>query len=404
MTLRWPLVVAGVVLLALLVGNVVATHNVLTEPHPGHNDFLTVWEAARSALRDGLDPYSAATTLNIQQRIYGRPAEPDEFPNYYAYPYYTLFLVSPLVYSPYPWASAIAMVALEVCLIAALVLLLDLYGWRPRPWLLALLLLWVLTFYYAARGLLLGQVSHAIYLLHVLALWALARRYDALVGAALALSTMKPQMGFLLVPLLLLWALRVGRWRLIGVFAGVFGALMLASFTLEPGWMGGWLDQVDSYTGYTRTGSPVWVVMQYYLGLGDVGEWALNALLWLWLAWVWYGVLLRDQAERLDWAVMLTLTITHLSALRTATPHFVVFTVPLVFYLRRLDVQRRKGWIVGALALLLIVPWAHFLLTVDDGFEHPSLYLLVPYGALLLLWLTRRWWWAAPPVLNRVSS
>ena len=118
---------------------------------------------------------------------------------YFAYPFYTVFVLLPLVFTGYAWASAIWMVALEACLVTATVLLLDLYGWRPRPGLLGVLLLWTLSNYYAARGLLLGQPGLLVYGLHVLALWAFARRRCAGRGCAGTLDDQAAQMGFLLI-------------------------------------------------------------------------------------------------------------------------------------------------------------------------------------------------------------
>jgi hypothetical protein len=385
------------VLLALLAGNVIATHNALTEPHPGHNDFMSRWEGARSYWQDGLNPYGKQASLNIQQRIFGRAAREGEDPGFFAYPFYTVFLVWPLVYVSYAWASAIWMVALEACLIAALVLLLDLFRWRPSPWLLALLLIWTLLNYFAARGLILGQPGHVVYFMQVATLWALAKGRDRLAGVALALSTIKPQMGFLLVPFLLLWAWRARRWRFIGAFAAIWGGLMIASFALLPSWLSDWIDQLRRYPSYTAFGSPVWIVTRKYLGLGAAGEWAANLILWAVMLWAWYGALFLRQAERVDWAIMLTLTITHLSAARTATPHFVVFTIPLVFYFRALSRETQRGalWVALILLALLVWPWAQFLLTIEGDFEHSSLYLPLPFGMLILLWATRRYWWDA---------
>ncbi|MEW6580585.1 MAG: glycosyltransferase family 87 protein [Chloroflexota bacterium] len=398
---RWG--VWGVVALLglLLAGNIVATHDVLTGPYPGHNDFMSRWEGARSYWRDGLNPYGDAASANIQQRIYGRMPADDEDPGYFAYPFYTVFVLLPLVFTDYAWASAIWMVILEACLVAATVLLLDLYGWRPRLGLLGVLLLWTLSNYYAARGLLLGQPGLLVYGLHVLALWAFARRRDALAGAALALSTIKPQMGFLLIPFLLLVGLSLRRWRFLATFAGAGGVLVGLSFALVPTWLGDWLAQIEQYPSYTALGAPVWIVTRHYLGLGAPAEWAANAALWALLAWAWAMVLWRGRSERLDWAVMLTLTITHLSAVRTATPHFVVFTIPLLFYLRGLTRrQRNRARRAAAILLaLLVIPWVHFVITVEGEFEHPTLYLPVPFGMLLLLWLTRRQWWGAVSVL-----
>ncbi|MBN2304970.1 MAG: DUF2029 domain-containing protein [Anaerolineae bacterium] len=400
---RVQIVIVALILGALLVGNVIATHNVLTEPHPGHNDFMSRWEGVRSYWRDGLSPYGDEASLNIQERIYGRAAQGDEDPGFFAYPFYVVLLLFPLAAMSYAWASAIWMVLLEVCLIGALILLLDLFRWRVKPWLLAILLLWTLTYYYAARGLLLGQPGLLVYFLEVLTLWALAKDRDRLAGAALAVSTLKPQMGFLIVPFLLIWAWRGKRWPFIGTFAAVWGGLMLASFVAQPSWLGDWIDQLRRYPSYTDFGAPVWIVMQHILGLGTIGEWVINLALYALMLWGWYAVLIRGRAERFDWVVILTLTITHLSALRTATPHYVIFTVPLVFYFRELSrlVRAANLWITVIVVVLLIVPWVHFVLTVEGDFEHPTVYLLLPFGMLLLLWITRRWWWDSPPVINQ---
>ncbi len=398
------LAVVGV-LAALLVGNVIVTHNILTGPHPGHNDFLSRWEGARSYWRDGLNPYSAEASLNIQTRIYGRAASDDEDPGLFAYPFYTVFLMWPLTTISYAWASAIWMVLLEVCLIAAVLLLMDLFDWHPRPGLLALLLFWSLANYFAMRGLILGQPGLVVYLLQVIVLWALAKQHDALAGTALALSTLKPQMVFLFVPLLLLWAWRVRRWQFMGAFVSAWAALMLVSFVLQPSWLPDWIDQVRFYPSYTRIGSPVWVVTRFYLGLGAVGEWIGNLALWALMGWAWVMVLVQQRMERLAWVIMITLTTTHLSALRTATPHYVIFTIPLVFYFMTVTQRWRAGtiWVALFLVVLLVEPWAQFLLTVEGRFEHPSMYVPLAFGMLVLLWATRRVWWASGS-LGRLGS
>lgn len=399
---RIQLLFGVAVLLTILVVNVIVTHDGLTEPYPGHNDFMTVWEAGRSFWRDGLDPYGEETTLNIQTRIYGRVAEGDEFPNSYAYPMYSLLLVLPLVFTDFAWASAIFMVVSEVCFIIALILILDLFRWKPPSWLMALLLLWSLFQYFAVRGLILGQLSNVVYLMLVVALWALARGNDYLAGIALAFSTMKPQMGFLLVPFLLLWGLRTRRVRFVLTSAGCWIGMMLMSFLLQPNWLHGWIGQLRVYPQYTEIGAPTSIVMQDWLGLGTVGEWIVNLALWGLMFWAWYNVLSARHVERLDWTIMLTLTITHLTALRTATPHFVIFTIPFAFYLREIGWRtQRNGWIVMILLTTLVVFWAQFLLTVDQSFEHASMYVIVPFGMLIALWTTRDHWWISQPVFDR---
>ena len=305
------------------------------------------------------------------------------------------------------------MVLLIILLVGSVFLILDVFRWRPRPLLLAVIILWMLTNYFSVRALMLGQVGVVVYFFEVLALWALAHRRDGLAGVALALSTLKPQMGYLLIPFLLLWAFRARRWPVIVGFGAALALLMGASFLLQPSWLVDWLDQMRLYPQYTAraypdTGSPVWIVVQHYLGLGEGAVRVVDVLFYGLLAWAWYDVLLRGRSERADWALMLTLVITHLVALRTATTHFVVFYIPLIFYLRELARGiHGRAWLVGGVLLaLFILPWAQFLITVQgrDTLEHPSLFLPPTFGLLALLWLTRRRWWAEPAVILDAPS
>ena len=407
MKTRLSLSIAAAIIM-LLILNSVATYSLLTSRWPGHNDFMSRWEGARSYWQDGLNPYNAQASLQIQEAIYGRAALPSEDPGYFAYPFYTVFPLWPLVQVSYGWASAMWMVLLEAGLILALVLLLNHIQWRPAPLILGALILGSLLAYYPARGLLLGQPGLAVYVLEIVCLWALGQKRYGLAGAALALSTIKPQMGYLIVPFLLLWGLVTQHWRFVGFFTLTFGLLMGLSFLLMPSWFGDWLGQLSLYTGYTELGSPVWIVSHYpWLGIiPETGKWGIlggfggviEAILTIglygFLLWSWFTAIIQKKHERFLWVVALTLTITHLVAPRTATPHYVVFTLPLIVWLK--DIAR-KSTIFPLLIILLVIvlPWMHFMLTVTNKFEHPAVYVPVPFLTLALLWVTRRRWWGA---------
>lgn len=403
--------IAIAVLLIVLVANVFATYSIFTKPFPGRNDFFSRWEGARSFWVDGVSPYSDEASLNIQMGIYGRPVIENEDPGLFVYPFYTVIVVAPTVFVDYAVADAIWMVVLEVSLIASMMLLLNLYSWKPPTWLLVGLILWSIMDYFAGRGLFLGNPSHVVYFLEMLAIWALYRQHDSLAGVALAISTLKPQMGYIIIPFLLLWAFRNGRLRFVMSFFAMFVALMLASFILQPDWFGDWVEQVRQYPEYTSaaypdTGSPVWIVTQYYLGLGTIGEWIVNLLFIAPMLWAWYGVLVERRYERFLWALALSLVVTHLIAIRTATPHFAVFNLIFIFYLNRLRI-RFGNWAAGLAALALFVfSWAQFLITVQGRgtLEHPTLFLPLPIGLFIVLWLTRRMWWQDAPRFDLESS
>lgn len=404
---------------ALFIGMVILTHTVLTSQFPGHNDFLSRWEPARGFWLEGINPYSDQATENIQQVIYGRAALPGEDEGLFVYPFYTVFYVWPLVYLPYSWAAAIIMVVMEAALIAALLLLLSIVHWRAAPGVLVGMLLWTLFFYPAMRGLVLGQLGLLVYALEILALWALYKGQDRLAGAALALSTFKPQMGYLIVPFLLLWALRERRGRFLAGFAAVFGLLIAASFVLLPTWVADWFHQVQQYPDYTDVGSPVWVLANLtalepgevggrWIVTNDIGqviEPILTVGLYALLAWAWFIVLVQRRQERWLWTVTLTFIITHIVAPRTATPHFILFVLPLVFLSQHIrQTNRHAGAILLVLWLaLLIVPWAQFFATVNGDFEHPTLFLPLPLFFFGWVIATYRVWWAKSPTLPQPS-
>ncbi|MFN8421022.1 MAG: glycosyltransferase family 87 protein [Anaerolineae bacterium] len=251
-----------------------------------------------------------------------------------------------------------------------------------------------------ARGLFLGQPGTITVCLHLIALWAIWKKQDILAGVLLALSIYKPQIGFLIIPFLLLWALRVYRWRIVISFGVTAGALILLSFLFVPSWLGDWLQQAAQYTGYTRIGSPVWVVTHVYLPfLGDAGELLIGALLVLFMLWAWWRVIGRNEQALFAWTAALTLAVTHLIAVRTATPHFVAYLPVLVLTMRQIArTDRRTGSLRAAAVMVALSAalWVLFLTTLEGRFEHPANYLPLPFGSLILLSLLRRDWWRLP--------
>jgi len=392
--IKW--IIGIIVFVVVFIGAVILHHSTFTSRVAGMNDFMSRWEGARSYFVDGISPYSEQASLNIQQRIYGRASTPEEDPGYFVYPFYTTFLVAPTVFSDYAWASAIWMVTLEVCLIMSMILLLNLYAYQPTPLVLAFIMLYALIEYPAGRGLFLGQPSHLVYVLQIFTIWAIFRKNDLLAGIALAFSTIKPQMSYMLVPLLLLWALRYGRYYVAGGFLGMFALLMSASFILQPNWFGDWLNQMLLYPQYTSiaypdTGSPVWIITQEWLGLGDIAEFSISAIFIAVMLWGWWMIIMQKQSDKLLWVIALTLVVTHLVALRTATPHFVIFNVVWLFYIRKF----KSAGVFLALGVQFIGMWLLFFITVQgrDTLEHPIMFIPTTFLAFALLIITREQWW-----------
>ena len=274
-------------------------------------------------------------------------------------------------------------------LIGGVVLCLRLVEWRMPPWLLGVMLLWTVVFYNSARTIILGQFAALIFLWLAGSLWALQRERDVLAGVLLALTTIKPQMSFLLIPLLLLWGMGQRRWRFVGGFSAAMVGLLGLSFVLLPGWLAGFLTQVTAYPGYTITGSPIWVLTGFYFPqLGRPVELGLSALAlgYLLVEW-WRGW--RETAVTDEFLLLtgLTLLVTNLIVVRTATTNYVVLYILVIWGLKQVSDHWPAGkWLVAAFFLLSTVgTWLLFLATIVGDQEHPINYLPLPFLLLAML-------------------
>ena len=341
-------------------------------------------------------------TLAIQQGIYGRAAKPDEDPGPFVYPFYTVFLLFPLVWLPYVWAQAIWLVILQFSLVASVFLYLSTLNWRLPPWLMALTGLWAVIFYHGGRTILLGQLAGLIFLWTAGVLYALKQERYVVAGMLLALTTIKPQMSVFFIPALVLWAIGQRRWRFLIAAAATMVLLMGASFALLPGWLPQFVGQIGRYPSYTAIGSPIWIIIHHYLPhtgfhLGQATatllEIGLSGLLVLYLVFQWRHLPQARVASGLfHWLIGMTLIITNLVVLRTATTNYVALYIPLLFCLKAAADRWSKGnWLLVTFYLLSTVAgWALFTITVEGRLEHAIMYLPLPVALVIIFVSARR--------------
>lgn len=398
--LSLPSLILGIVLGLAFLGAVFMTiYNNLTS---GSTDFYPTWKAAELFFKEGISPYDERIGVESQDLIYGRPAQAGEDLFLYFYPFYVIFYFAPLVLVSYQLAAAIYMQLLFIGLLLVLGLNLHLLGWLPPPLMLALLILFTMTSYFSARGILLAQHALLAYVGHGIALWGIYRKRDTVTGLGLVLALVKPQTGILIVPLLLLWAWRVGRHRLVFLFGMIFIIMLGLSFLLEPPWLTRWIDQVRAYEGSTET-LPMAHIVTHFIGgiprwLEDAAQAVLSGLLLLPVVAFWKRSLVKLDPLAFLWGYCLTMTVTVAIIPRTATTYYVEL-YPALYITAML--LARKGWgtavYLGGLGLL-IGYWALHIVTVPPveaggaGKEAPIVYVVFPLIMLGLLFTLREQW------------
>jgi hypothetical protein len=383
-------VLATVVVVYLLL--VYAAYRTLTSQVPGGNDFYPRWRGTRALLLDGQDPYSEEVTLQIQKDMYGRPARDDEDQVAFAYPLYVALLILPFSLLPYPLAQAFWLSALILTALATLVVVLRTLDWNPHPVALVGLAVWFVLFYPTARSVILGQISIVVLVLVALALWALKDGRSFLAGCLLGLSTVKPQLVFLIVPFLLLVSSRRRNYRAVAGFLSVVGILLVVTSIILPTWIPSFIAGLTSYRSYTSIYRGGASPLGYLVGalvpspMSGPGTLAVSLGLIAWVAYTWFGALTgRVQASL---ALSLTIVATLLLPGETGTTNQVLLLLPLVQWLHE---WRKQRWLAGlASSVLLIAPWLLFIGTLKGDLEHPMMVLPLPIATLLMFLWTRR--------------
>lgn len=393
MTRFWIRLGTGL-LFALVVAGLGAVNYRFSSEFPGGNDFLARWVGAHYWMREDTSPYDPQVSLASQRLIYGRPAGPGEDVANFVYPMPAMVFFAPFGLLDYTLARAIWMTVLELGLPLLALLGLAIAGWEPPRAVRVSLLLFAVVWYHGMRSVIVGQFAVIEALLMIGALLAIQRREDVLAGVLLGLSIAKPQMPVLLIPFVLLWAARARRWPIVVSTLASISVLVVGFVVLLPSWPMEWLQQLVEYPSYTELGPPVSILTSLLPRGGGVAAIALGAVALLYLFWEWNQSL--GKSDRwFQWTAAMTIVVTNLVAIRTATTNYVVL-LPGLYLVFSVWAERwgsaGRAAVLSIMGVLVIGLWLLFTTTVAGNVESPIMYLPVPILALVGLWWIR--WWA----------
>ncbi len=263
----WPLLAAvlaaaGVWLYAqrVLVNYQIADAAAHGRPRGNLSDLYPRWLGARELLLHGRDPYSPAVTREIQQGFYGRPLDParpgdPKDQEGFVYPVYVAFCLAPTIHLPFETVRKdFFWVSLGLTL-ATIPLWLRMLRWSVPLWAQASLAILTIGSLPVMQGLKLQQMTLLVVALLAVAMALLASDYPVAAGIVLALTTVKPQLVWLLLFWLMIWTL--GDWRRRYRWAASFlltmAILFAASERFLPHWIPRFLLAVHEYRNYTDT-------------------------------------------------------------------------------------------------------------------------------------------------------
>ncbi|MBL6982422.1 MAG: DUF2029 domain-containing protein [Anaerolineales bacterium] len=371
--------------------------------NPGGNDFLARWMGAHKWLLEGISPYDEQVSLATQEMIYGHPADVSkgEDINHFVYPLTSMIFFGPFGLLDYLLARALWMTLLELSLAGLAILSLKLVRWTISPVRVAVMILFSVLWYHGARTIIVGQFAGIEALLLIGALLLIYKEQDGFAGLLLALATTKPQMAYLIIPFVLIWAYSRQRFTIFSGFFGSLAGIFVVSLFFIPNWPIQMIWQIMEYPSYTeRIGSLISILAGSIPGVSRQLGIILNIFFWGYLIVEWALAWGKDR-NWFTWTALITMVLTNFMVSRTATTNYVMM-LPAVFMIFKLLEYRwpkaGKG-IVWVLFLLFFGGlWLLFFNTVQGNLEQPAMYLPLPLFCLFGLWWVR-WWSIRPPLM-----
>ena len=385
----------------LIIAGLTWVNFTFSKNNPGGNEFLVHYVGTRSFLLEGISPYSDEVAIRIQAAAYGHPAQGDEYELRAAFPLYSIFLYLPFsLIKNYIFARAVWMTALELALIIMAFVAMNLAGWKPPLWLQGIILLFSITWYHAIRGVVDGNAVILIALMLSVIFLLMRNNKDRLAGFLLAITTIKPQLVVMLIPLIIIWSLYQRRWVLIKWFFGTLAGCILIGIILIPDWILQSLWGMLKYPAYKNVGTFTAALSTWSPWLESTLKWGILIALGVLLIYEWWKVR-KGSFERFLWVAFLTLTISQWIGIQTDPGNFIILFPAIILILSIWDQRwKEKGTLIvgSALALLFFGLWFLFIMTIQQSYQpilSPVMFIPLPAVSILgLYWI--KWWVIVP--------
>jgi len=354
-------------LLAFVILDSVAIYQVWVREQGNGFDLYQRWHGARAMLFHGQNPYSPEMTREIQLGMYGRLAGEGEDQQAFAYPAYVAFVILFFVLLPFPVAVTLWLVSQQFWLLASVLLILRWLKWCVGTPMFVLIAMVAMLYRYSIIVLLIGQFSILILFLLAMALWAYGERRYLLAGACLALTTIKPQLIFLLIPVWLAWAIFEKRWTFLASFCSLMALFLILPWFFIGDWMASFFSGMQTYREYSSTFNPL--ERSFALLFSSTASGLLTALISM-AALAYLLLMIRrgmktSTKSSFHLVISAATLVTLLVSPETSVYNMVLILLPALFCLRYLHASQgatpKLLWLVSWSTLTLI-PWLSWVI------------------------------------------
>lgn len=319
----------------VLVPHQVADASAHERPRGNLSDLYPRWLGARELLLHRRNPYSPDITREIQQGYYGRvldgtrPNDPKDQQGF-AYPVYVVFLLAPLVSSPFHQVQLFFHWFLIAATVASVWAWMRVMRWRLPLLAVAAAAALMLGSVPAVQGIKLQQLSLLVAALVSVSVACASQGLLLTAGGFLALAAIKPQLVAPLGAWFLLWTMAKwrARWKLLFGCGSVMAILLVGAEFVLPGWLRMFAAAVRQYHDYTNNQS----VLDQLVPWGPAGNMLAAAAVIAALYFLWRfrftSFESRDFVRTAAMVMALTVLVVPMYA-----PYNQVMLLPVVFLL-----------------------------------------------------------------------
>ena len=364
---------------------------------PYEDQFVIPWAAGRAWLLDGVNPYDPQV-IDLASATLANSAFQGQLPLVaeFTAPVLNLVFSLPLSLLPYEIARTVWVVLLIGCLGGMGFLMLKLSNWKTSLPEKVVVVVLLTTWLPGLHLVLMGSSIPIVLALLLFGVYALLKGKDTLAGFLLALTFGSVQITFLILLLLIFWAVFHQRWSvLIAYFSGL-GFLWVVSLILLPAWPSGWLSAIlNNYFNLDWVHTPLMPLSGILPGISHYLSIGLHVGFAIYLLVVW-GLSLGRREQAVEWRLFAILNLAFL--FQPENPgNQLYLTLPALFLAFKLwserwgIVGRALSWLI--LLGLSILPWfvTERALTFTSVTPFADLVVVLPLLAMVAL-ISVRWW------------
>ena len=367
------------IIFIILIGMLLAVFVPYQNPEWGRIDLLPYWSASKTMLSGG-NPYDPNDLYSQQSAIRSDLKRISDVDPAWGPPW-TLLLLSPLTWLDFEIAYRLWIFLNVIFVALALYLLWDM-SFKP-PDGKGLILTFGVGFLFGntIRLIELGQYTSIMLIALVLYIWLIDREHYVLAGAALLFLMIKPQLTYLAIAVIIIWAFRNRNWKVFVGFIGSGLSLLVLLWLVFPNWLSEYFHLIISIPNFRI----------YYTTLGSFAEsiFGFSALKYIGLLLIPLAYPLSKyvgRAGRLTTLNLALLISIPLAPYGFAFDHILLLpaVVQLVSWIWNKELPVSFTWGIG-IAIVISYGLVYFLMNFQSGL--PYYWLVFPTIGLAIIYL-----------------